>query len=108
MRRSTPLVAFPDVGELFIAREAGAEMVGSVGGRTAVANNDQIVEAVAQGVAEAVRGSMGSGGDINIYLDGVLERSISAIERRNVRAGKTNSSCGGEINGKPYHFCSTV
>lgn len=80
---------FPDVGELFIAREAGAEMVGSVGGRTAVANNDQIVEAVAQGVAEAVRGSMGSGGDINIYLDGVLERSISAIERRNVRAGKT-------------------
>lgn len=37
---------FPDTGELFIAREAGAEMVGSIGGRTAVANNDQIVEGI--------------------------------------------------------------
>lgn len=44
---------FPDVGELFVAREAGAEMVGSIGGRTAVANNDQIVEGIAQGVSDA-------------------------------------------------------
>lgn len=44
---------FPTVGELFIAREAGAEMVGSIGRRTAVANNDQIVEGIANGVAEA-------------------------------------------------------
>ena len=44
---------FPEVGQLFIAREAGAEMVGSIGGRTAVANNDQIVAGIANGVAEA-------------------------------------------------------
>ena len=45
---------FPDSGELFWARENGiAEMVGSIGGRTAVANNDQIVEGVASGVAYA-------------------------------------------------------
>lgn len=44
---------FPNVGELFIAREAGAEMVGSIGNRTAVANNDQIVAAVSQGVSNA-------------------------------------------------------
>lgn len=44
---------FPDVGEVFIAREAGAEMVGSIGRRTAVANNDQIVAGIANGVAEA-------------------------------------------------------
>ena len=37
---------FPAVGQLFIAREAGAEMVGNIGGRTAVANNDQIVEGI--------------------------------------------------------------
>ena len=44
---------FPEQGELFIAREAGAEMVGSIGRRTAVANNDQIVGGIASGVAEA-------------------------------------------------------
>lgn len=46
---------FPARGELFLAREAGAEMVGSIGGRTAVANNQQIVSGVAHGVAEANR-----------------------------------------------------
>lgn len=45
---------FPDAGQLFLAREAGAEMVGSIGGHTAVANNDQIVEAVSYGVRQAV------------------------------------------------------
>lgn len=44
---------FPDMGELFIAREAGAEMVGSIGRHTAVANNDQIVAAVSGGVRDA-------------------------------------------------------
>lgn len=40
-------------GQMFLAREAGPELVGTVGGHTAVMNNDQIVEAVAQGVAGA-------------------------------------------------------
>ena len=45
---------FPDSGQAFIARENGIpEMVGTIGRRTAVANNDQIVESVASGVAEA-------------------------------------------------------
>ena len=51
-----PLMAeggFPDVGQMFIAREAGAEMVGNIGRRTAVANNDQIVSGIAGGVSEA-------------------------------------------------------
>ena len=41
-------------GQLFIAREAGPELVGSIGNRSAVANNDQIVSAVSQGVYQAV------------------------------------------------------
>lgn len=45
---------FPDRGQIFIAREAGAEMVGSIGNRTAVANNDQIVLGIEQGVEGAV------------------------------------------------------
>ena len=51
-----PLLAdggFPETGQMFIAREAGAEMVGNIGRRTAVANNDQIVSGIAGGVAEA-------------------------------------------------------
>lgn len=43
---------FVDQGQLFIAREAGAELVGSIGNRTAVANNDQIVEGIATATRE--------------------------------------------------------
>ena len=42
------------MGELFVAREAGPEFVGSIGSRSAVANNDQIVEGIASGVAAAM------------------------------------------------------
>ena len=38
---------FPTDGQLFLARESGPEMVGTIGGHTAVANNDQIVEGIA-------------------------------------------------------------
>lgn len=43
---------FPTEGQLFFAREAGPELVGSLGGHTAVANNDQIVDGIRQGVAD--------------------------------------------------------
>ncbi len=55
------LGGFPDLGQLFIAREAGPEMVGSIGNRTAVANNEQIVEAVSTGVYEAMMAAMQMG-----------------------------------------------
>ena len=45
---------FPAEGEMFVAREAGPELVGSIGNRSAVVNNDQIVSAVSQGVYQAV------------------------------------------------------
>ena len=47
---------FPERGQMFIARESGPEMVGTMGGRTAVANNDQIVQGIAGGVASAMSG----------------------------------------------------
>lgn len=46
-------------GQMFIAREAGPEMVGTIGNHSAVANNEQIVEAVSRGVFEAVLAAMG-------------------------------------------------
>lgn len=83
---------FPESGQMFIAREAGAEMVGSIGRRTAVANNDQIVESVSRGVYDAVTAAMGatggSGGDmeVKVYLDG---RQISAsVEKRQRERGR--------------------
>ena len=48
-------------GQMFIAREAGPELVGTIGGHTAVLNNDQIVASVSDGVYRAVRSAMGSG-----------------------------------------------
>lgn len=48
-------------GEVFIAREAGPEMVGTIGGHTAVANNDQIVAAIEGGVFRAMSAAGGSG-----------------------------------------------
>lgn len=38
---------FPETGEVYIAREAGSEMVGRIGGKNVVANNDQVAEAMA-------------------------------------------------------------
>lgn len=49
-------------GEMFIAREAGPEMVGTIGGHTAVANNDQIVAAIEGGVFRAMSAVMSNSG----------------------------------------------
>ena len=83
---------FPDVGEMFIAREAGPEMVGSIGNRTAVANNDQIVESVSRGVYQAVVSAMGSSrGDQVVEAkvnDKVLfEVLVSRARQETVRTG---------------------
>ena len=59
---------FPSAGEMFIARESGPEMVGTMGGRTAVANNDQIVDGIAAGVARAMRENQGNGGPATAYV----------------------------------------
>lgn len=63
-----------DSGQMFIAREAGPEMVGTIGSKTAVANNDQIVEAVSRGVFEAVSQAMsssgGRGGEVVLNING--------------------------------------
>ena len=49
---------FPDEGELFVAREAGPELVGNIGNRAAVANNDQIIQGIAEGTYQAVSRAM--------------------------------------------------
>lgn len=59
----------PDAGQMFVAREAGPEMVGTIGGHTAVMNNDQIVASVSAGVYQAVVSAMGGQSDRPIVLN---------------------------------------
>lgn len=90
---------FPDIGQMFIAREAGAELVGNIGGRTAVMNNDQIVESVSDGVARAndvqnvlLRELIRIGKElVDKPSDTVITTSqiIDAFSRMNRRAGQT-------------------
>jgi hypothetical protein len=84
---------FVNEGQMFIAREAGPELVGNINGRTAVANNDQIVEAVSQGVYNAVMAAMGNNNNgsgeqnINVYLDG--KQITASVEKRQAERGRT-------------------
>lgn len=87
---------FPESGQLFVAREAGAELVGNIGGRTAVANNDQIVEAVSEGVYRAVDRALGqkssdSSGDVVFNINGseFARVAIREINRCQRQAGET-------------------
>lgn len=90
-------------GQLFIANENGAELIGSDGrGNTAVVNNEQIISAVVSGVKQAVvesgmliadkiAGSQGAGGDIILEADGVeLARAVNRGQRSIDRRGNHN------------------
>lgn len=88
---------FPDVGQMFIARERGPELVGTMGGKTAVANNNQIVEGIQSGVYTAMRQvSLESGGKGDIYikhqtiLDGkVIDERIEKVNEEHIlKTGK--------------------
>ena len=83
---------FPNTGELFLARENGVpEMVGTIGGRTAVANNDQITAGIREAVVEGMLSiadvfNQGSGNfDVKVFLDG--KQITAAVEKRQRERG---------------------
>lgn len=85
---------FPDMGELFVARENGPEMVGRIGNKTAVANNDQITTAIYNAVKSAFSGSntgRSSGGTVALYVDGkVLGRAtVDYINNQTMSSGQS-------------------
>ena len=89
----------PDVGQMFVAREAGPELVGNIGRKTAVVNNEQIVASVSRGVAEAnseqnallreqnslLRSMLEKQG--NVYLDG--KKVTANVEKHQRERGRT-------------------
>lgn len=84
-------------GQMFLAREAGPELVGSIGRSTAVMNNDQIVASVSAGVYSAVCAAMGrmSGGKsssptINVYVGGkkITDVVVEEVNSRTMATGQ--------------------
>lgn len=77
------LGGFPDAGQLFMAGEAGPEMVGRIGSRTAVANNDQIVSGIAEGVSSA-----------NVSVVSAIYQLIDVLERKNFDVNISDAEIG--------------
>lgn len=76
-----------DAGQMFVARESGPELVASVGkGKTGIMNNDQIVDAVSNGVYRATRQAMSesdTNGDINLTVNLDGEPVYKNVVKRN-------------------------
>mgnify|MGYP000523062022 CR=1 FL=1 len=79
---------FPDAGEMFVARENGPEMVGRIGNKNAVANNNQIVDAIRAGVFEAMVNALESfnsdknqNTDVHIYLEGDSKKLFKVVRK---------------------------
>lgn len=82
---------FPGTGQFFIARESGPELVGQIGNRTAVANNDQIVAGIQQGVYNAMVNAQSeqSSSAQNIYIGNrqVYRSFTNGLRTENNRLG---------------------
>ena len=88
---------FPTEGEMFIAREAGPELVGSIGRKTAVANNDQIVSGIESGVYRAVvaANSTNQGGSQTIRIINEIDGDVvgeKVIQYHNGKVMQTGAS----------------
>lgn len=83
----------PDTGEMFVARESGPEMVGRIGNKTTVANNDQIVTAIKQGVYEAVSNAMANGSnEVNLNITAeegiIVKKAAQGFEEYVMQTGE--------------------
>lgn len=97
---------FVDSGQMFIAREAGPEMVGTIGNKTSVANNEQIVSGIAQGVSDANSEQNALLREQNNLLRRLLEKDqtvravitagdvVDGLNRKNRRDGKVTVPVG--------------
>ena len=92
---------FPETGQMFIAKEAGPELVGTIGGKSAVANDRQIEAGIARGVADAQTEQNALLREQNALLRQLASKDssvravvttgdiVSGLERQNRREGRT-------------------
>lgn len=81
---------FPETGQFFFARESGPEMVGTIGGRTAVASNGDIVAGIASGVAQAGRTTDALLREQNTLLKALLEKETGVYLDGSMLANSIN------------------
>ena len=84
---------FPDVGQLFIARVNGAEMVGTMGNKNVVANNEQIAKGIEQasfrGMMKALTASGGTT-KVEIKAEGDASGLLNFINFKQAQADRRN------------------
>lgn len=87
---------FPESGEMFMARESGPELVGRMGNKNAVANNNQIIEGIRSGVYEAVVNALESRSqskdeesEIHIYLEGDADKLFKIVRKKGLQYQKS-------------------
>ncbi|MGN0558378.1 MAG: hypothetical protein ACI4IS_02890 [Acutalibacteraceae bacterium] len=93
---------FPETGQMFIAREGAPELVGTIGNKSAVVNNEQIISGISEGVADANAEQNALLREQNNLLRKLLDKDypvpnpygganslVSEIQRKNRRDGKT-------------------
>lgn len=80
---------FPENGEMFMARESGPELVGRMGSKNTVANNNQIIEGIRSGVYDAVVNALESRSqskdeeaEIHIYLEGDADKLFKIVRKK--------------------------
>lgn len=77
-------------GDLFLANEKGAEFIGAIGGNTAVANNNQITEAIAQATYTAMSQALSeNGGSVNIVVEGDADRMFKVFQKKQREVSRT-------------------
>lgn len=102
-----PLLAkggFPPVGQLFIANEKGPELVGRMGSRNVVVNNNQIVSSVSRGVESSFdRGTallLNKMRTIIEYQERLLQKDMSV----NIDGKKANKQLSRSRRNSGYNF----
>ena len=76
---------FPSIGEMFIARESGPELVGQIGNKTAVVNNDQIISGIEAGVYRAMRAATSGNGGGAVTVNATFEMDGEVIGRKVIK-----------------------
>ena len=71
---------FPMQGSLFVAGESGAELVGNINGRTGVANNDQITEAMYYATYDAMSKALQENG-MNVTIEGDTNKIFRVVRK---------------------------
>lgn len=81
---------YPESGQFFMARENGIpEMVGRIGSKTAVANNDQITTAITNAIIQGLSGYGNNNTPVAVYIgnDKIYEGYGQHIDSENDRYG---------------------